>query len=119
MTFQDFNARAELYLGSDHISARAQGGRQFRSAANALRFALEEAAPVSLRGASLVVGNRSFSPTEMSQLYGAANYPLPRKAVSRVDGPLKFSNFRRGARSQFGHLRQVLSGVGERIPALP
>lgn len=113
MSFIDFNARAELYLGSDHASAQAEGGRQFRTAANAIRFALEEAAPVSRRGASLVVGNRSFSPTEMSQLYGASNYPLLRKAASRVGGPPRSSGFRKGARSQFGHLRQVHSrGTG-------
>jgi hypothetical protein len=81
MTFIDFNARAELYLGSDHSSAKAEGGRRFRTAANALRFALEEAAPVSLRGASLIVGNRTFLGTQLTELYYAADYPLPRKVA--------------------------------------
>jgi hypothetical protein len=79
MTILDFNARAELYLGSDHASAQAEGARHFRTAANALRFALEEAAPISLRGASLVVGNLTLSPTQMGTIYNARNYPLVRK----------------------------------------
>src|SRR5690606_1325050 len=56
MTNQDFLAAAELYLGSDRQSAAAHGPRMFRSAAKALRFAIEEAAPVSLHGAGLRVG---------------------------------------------------------------
>jgi len=79
MTFPDFNARAELYLGSDHTSAQTQGGRHFSTVANAVRFALEEAAPVSLRGASLIVGNRTFSGTQLAEFYRCADYPLPRK----------------------------------------
>lgn len=83
MTFIDFNARAELYLGSDHASAQAEGAREFRTAANALRFALEEAAPVSLRGARLVVDGLTFTRTAMAQLYLAGDYPLERKAPRR------------------------------------
>jgi hypothetical protein len=83
MTFIDFNARAELYLGSDHASAQAEGAREFRTAASALRFALEEAAPISLRGARLIVGGLTFTGTGMAELYRAADYPLGRKAPRR------------------------------------
>ena len=83
MTNQDFLAAAELYLGSDRQSAVAHGPRTFRSAAKALRFAIEEAAPVSLRGARLTVGDKSFARADMLALYNSRRYPLPRKnAVS-------------------------------------
>ena len=66
MTYPDFHAGAELYLGSDRQTATAQGPRAFRTAAHAIRFALEEAAPVSLRGAQLTIGERSFSGGELT-----------------------------------------------------
>ena len=65
MTSTDFLAAAELYLGSDRT--------------NALRFAIEEAAPVSLRGARLHVGGKTFARTDMLALYRSRRYPLSRK----------------------------------------
>ena len=79
MTHFDFHARAELYLGSDHDTALAQGPRTFRTAAQALHFAFEEAAPVSLRGASLTIGGKTYRSEQLSWLYRSPNYPLPRK----------------------------------------
>ena len=79
MTHPDYLARAELYLGSDRHSAAAQGPRAFRTAAKALRFAIEEAAPVSLRGARLRIGERSFARNDMLALYNSRRYPLARK----------------------------------------
>ena len=79
MTNQDFLAAAELYLGSDRLSAMAQGPRAFGSAAKALRFAIEEAAPVSLRGARLRIGAKSFARADMLALYNSRRYPLARK----------------------------------------
>ena len=53
------------------------------TAANALRFALEEAAPVSLRGARLRIGEKIFAGRELISLYRSRHYPLHRKnAVS-------------------------------------
>jgi hypothetical protein len=79
MTNQDFLAAAELYLGSDRKSAVAHGPRAFSSAAKALRFAIEEAAPVSLRGARLRIGARVFARNDMLALYHSRRYPLARK----------------------------------------
>lgn len=79
MTNQDFLVAAELYLGSDRQSALAQGPRAFGSAAKALRFAIEEAAPVSLRGARLDVGSKTFARADMLALYNSRRYPLARK----------------------------------------
>ena len=79
MTFSDFQAPAELYLGSDWPTALAQGPRTFRSAAKAIRFALEEAPPVSLHGARLQIGDATLSREAMARLYRSQDYPLPRK----------------------------------------
>ncbi len=79
MTEIDYRTPAALYLGRDWANAVAQGARDFPSVAHALQFALEEAAPVSLHGAMLVVGGRTFSATDMKRFHGAAAYPLRRK----------------------------------------
>ncbi len=84
MTHHDYHAAAELYLGSDLNSANAHGPRGFRSVAKALRFAIEEAAPVSLRGARLTIGKRSYARDEMLSLYRSRHYPLPRKTANAL-----------------------------------
>jgi hypothetical protein len=89
MTYPDFHARAELYLGSDWPTAAAQGARSFASAAKAIRFAVEEAAPVSLRGAKLQIGPEVFVREELVALYHSPDFPLPRK------GDIKPSRARR------------------------
>jgi hypothetical protein len=80
MTQPNLFARAELFLGSDRMTAQAQGGRRFSTAANAVRFAMEEAAPVSLRGALLLIGAVEYAGPEIAQLYGDLAFPLPRKS---------------------------------------
>lgn len=79
MTHSDYLAHADLYLGRDWATAAAQGPRGFRSVARALRFAFEHAAPVSLRGARLTVGAKSFSGEQLAALYRNPAYPLRRK----------------------------------------
>ncbi len=80
----DYLARAELYLGSDWDTATTLGSRAFRRAAHALRFAFEEAAPISLRGARLRIGEHQFAGHEMRGLYTSRRYPLPRKRGLRT-----------------------------------
>src|SRR5690606_12429328 len=80
MIYPDFHARAELYLGSDWHTAAAQGARSFATAAHAIRFALEEAAPVSLRGAKLLVGDTIFERDDLAMLYRSPAFPLQRKS---------------------------------------
>jgi hypothetical protein len=79
MTYLDFHAPAELYLGSDRQTAAAQGARSFATAAQAIRFAMEEAAPVSLHGASLTIGAASFARDDIEALYRSAAFPLLRR----------------------------------------
>ena len=83
MTFPNYHARAELYLGSDRPTAMAQGGRTFATAAQAIRFAVEEAAPVSLHGAMLKVGGTTYAGADLAALYRNPAFPLPRKRSVR------------------------------------
>ncbi|MBD8064021.1 hypothetical protein IC608_00840 [Devosia sp. PTR5] len=69
MTISILNHPAELLLGSDARTAQAMGARQFRSAAKAVRFAMEHAAPVSLRGALLRIGDLSLGPDQIRALH--------------------------------------------------
>jgi len=69
MNTEILNAPGELFLGSDVITAQASGARQFRSAAKAVRFAMEQAAPVSLRGALLRIGQRTLGPRQIRRLH--------------------------------------------------
>lgn len=68
MTYPNDATGAELYLGRDWQTARLLGPRRFRSVSNALRFAFEQAAPVSLRGARLTVADRSFTGADLARL---------------------------------------------------
>ncbi len=77
------NANAALYLGSDWQNAQNEGARIFPTAAQAVRFAMEEAAPVSLRGALMVVDGRRFSGGEIADLYRSENYPFRHKVTRR------------------------------------
>jgi hypothetical protein len=83
MTTIDFHAPAELFLGSDWATAAAQGPRRFRTAAQALRFAFEEAAPVSLHGAALRLGDQTIGREDLPGLYRSGAFPLPRKPVTK------------------------------------
>ncbi|ODT81350.1 MAG: hypothetical protein ABS76_13015 [Pelagibacterium sp. SCN 64-44] len=69
MNIQILNAPGDLFLGSDAATAFAQGPRRFGSAAKAVRFAMEQAAPVSLRGALLKVGTLTLGPQQIERLH--------------------------------------------------
>lgn len=88
----DYLARAELHLGSDWDTATSLGSRKFRRAAHALRFAFEEAAPISLRGARLTIGDRQFAGHELNGLYNGHHYPLPRKRGHHNRNNMRISN---------------------------
>ena len=85
MTFPNYHARAELYLGSDRSTAMAQGGRSFATAAQAIRFAFEEAAPVSLHGAMLSIGGATYAGADLAALYRS---PAFRMAIAAAHSTL-------------------------------
>lgn len=59
----------ELFLGSTAATARALGPRRFTTAEKAVRFAMEHAAPVSLRGALLRVGTVTLGPRQIRRMH--------------------------------------------------
>lgn len=69
MNSRILEAPGQLFLGSDIATALASGPRQFGSSAKAVRFAMEQAAPISLRGAKLVVGKHTFGPPQIRALH--------------------------------------------------
>ena len=69
MNTELLNAPGDLFLGSDTATARAMGARHFACAAKAVRFAMEHAAPVSLRGALLHVGGTTLGPRQIRRLH--------------------------------------------------
>ena len=70
-----YNARAELFL-----SKRTKGKREkywrFATAAEAIRYAVEELRTPTAFGAHLEVGDQRFNSIEIQRLYEADDYPL-------------------------------------------
>ena len=70
----DYSAPAELFL-----SKPAKGStkyRRFATAAEALRFAVEDLRIPKAFGAWLEVGDERFSSNDIQRLYEAEDYPL-------------------------------------------
>lgn len=76
----DFSEPAELYGG------RTVGGRgasisyrRFETAADAIRYAVEELSGALGRASVLEVGGNRFGHMEIRRLYDSSAYPLPRR----------------------------------------
>jgi hypothetical protein len=97
----DYGAEAELFPSVARASRRQPVGyRRFASAAEALRFAIEELAPESLAGAALEVGDERFDCHDMRRLYEAPDFPLARrerKAATSTAPPARASPGRSAA----------------------
>jgi hypothetical protein len=75
----DYSAEAELFpLKSRKFNRGPVGYRRFTSAAEAVRFAIEELHPDLLRGASLEVQDERFDRNGIRRLYESDAYPLVR-----------------------------------------
>ena len=75
----DYSAEAELFpLKSRKFNRGPVGYRRFTSAAEAVRFAIEELHPDFLRGASLEVQEERFDRNGIRRLYESDAYPLVR-----------------------------------------
>jgi hypothetical protein len=76
----DYAASAELFMPKGKPSARRSPGyRRFATAAEAIRFAVEEFPAVCTLGAWMKVGDERFNGDEIRRLYEAASYPRRRR----------------------------------------
>jgi hypothetical protein len=71
----DYGAPAELFLAKP-MKGRRTRYRRFGTAAEALRYAVEELRTPRAFGAHLEVGDERFDSSEIERLYEAADYPL-------------------------------------------
>jgi hypothetical protein len=75
MTF-DYAASAELFMPKRKPGARqAVSYRRFTTAAEAIRFAVEELPTVRTLGAWMQVGEERFSSDDIQRLYESTGYP--------------------------------------------
>ena len=84
----DYNSAAELFIPKrKSVGGRRSttGYRRFATAAEAIRFAVEEFPAIRTLGAWMQVGDERFSSNEICRLYESGDYPLQRD-VSPKDG---------------------------------
>jgi hypothetical protein len=81
----DYTAPAELFLAKRSGGSRAPlGYRRFGSAAQAIRFAVEELPAGRILGAFMQVGDLRFDAEGIRSLYDHQDYPLRRVATKLV-----------------------------------
>jgi Arc/MetJ-type ribon-helix-helix transcriptional regulator len=71
----DYNAPAELFLAKRTKSSREKY-RRFATAAEAIRYAVEDLRTPRAFGTWLEVGDERFNSNEIQRLYEASDYPL-------------------------------------------
>ena len=77
MTF-DYSMPAELFMGKRKGGSRQLRYRRFATAAEAIRFAVEELPAVRALGAWMQVGDQRFDGDDIQRLYESNGYPLQR-----------------------------------------
>jgi len=78
----DYSSPAELFVGKRRGSMRQRlGYRRFATAAEAIRFAVEEFPAVRTLGAWMQVGDERYSSEDIRRLYENGDYPLDRRAL--------------------------------------
>ncbi|MBM3529710.1 MAG: hypothetical protein FJX62_16610 [Alphaproteobacteria bacterium] len=78
----DYGAPAELFPSRSRKGKSVAAYRRFETAAEALRFAFEDAPSAALVGAYLEVDEARFGMPEMRGLYDSSAYPLKRTTAA-------------------------------------
>lgn len=82
----DFSKPAELYTtGKRRIGQNAMTYRRFDTAAEAVRFTIEELPAARLSGAVLEVDEERFGHKDIRAFYDSNSYPLKRRAGTGED----------------------------------
>jgi len=87
----DYSAAAELFPSRSKKGKRHASYMRFDTAAEALRFAIEELPAPALIGAQLEVDEARFGRQEIQYLYDSAAYPLKRRD-GKLTAPLQPSS---------------------------
>ncbi len=76
----DYDASAELFMPKRKSGARHPlGYRRFATAAEAIRFAVEEFPAMRTLGAWMLVGDQRFDSDDIHRLYESGDYPRRRR----------------------------------------
>lgn len=79
----NYAAEAELFPTRGRLSKRQPVTyKRFETAAEAVRYAIEELAPELLVGAYLEVDEERFDANGIRELYASPAYPLPRREAA-------------------------------------
>ena len=77
----DYEIPAELFMAKRKAGARQPlGYRRFATAAEAIRFAVEDFPTIRTLGAWMQVGDDRFDSDDIQRLYESADYPLQRRS---------------------------------------
>ena len=74
----DYGASAELFMPRSRTTKSGPKYKRFDTAAQAVRFVVEELPAAVLPGAYLLVAEARFGVEDIRSLYESAGYPLPR-----------------------------------------
>jgi len=74
----DYDASAELFMSRSRSTKRRPKYKRFDTAAEAVRFVVEDLPAAVLPGAYLLIAETRFGVEEIRSLYQSAGYPLPR-----------------------------------------
>ena len=81
----DYSTSAELFsTGGSRGRRQPLAYRRFTSAAEAIRFAIEDLSPQCLIGTCLEAEDSRYQSAEIRRLYASPYYPLPRRAVDPI-----------------------------------